>query len=368
MFFILLISSLDVYIIGARYIKYLVPIFCLIYWIQSSEWCIKLTPATTPFSVLIIASLPLLIFSNAYGAFDLYFYLTALAPFLFATGLRINPERAFVYTSIVYVIVILPKFLSQGFYYSFSSSSSVFEQSTFAFVFGLYSVYFLHTKNFKYFAISLILSILVLKRISILAIFLISVINFFPKKYLVLLLRPWLMVGLNVFSVFIVFLITTAWFDGFSRETFGMNASQLTQGRNVLYQAMHELQHNGLLGLLFGNGLGVTYSLAADTIGHDSKVNIHSDILKIYLESGLVILCIFIYLLYKSSRVIFPLVLYINIIFLTDNISTYVLVMFTFYFLSQDLIIRNEIEVKATTAISTRDSKTGLFHMPISRH
>ena len=336
-FFIVAISSLDNLIPGVRYLKYCIPFICLVYWLSNKNLTISTPAATKPFLALLLLSIPTLPFANTYGLEDTFFYLTALSPFLLVGNLKLNPNKAFYILCIIYTANIIPKLLTSGFYYSFLDSSSAFEHHTYAFVFGVFAAYFIATKNHKTLFLCLIFCALSLKRVSILALIIVYTLSMLPKGYLKHLLKPWRMVVLNLLSIFITYFVTTSAFNDLCIEYFDRSASFITMGRNVLYGSMFGeffLQpHTFLIGI----GLGETYTLASESIDFSTKVNIHNDITKIFVESGVLVFILFFYYLYKVNSKQLLLVVYINIVFFTDNVTTYVLVMYVFFYLMQTL-------------------------------
>lgn len=336
-FFIIAISSLDNLIPGVRYLKYCVPFICLVYWLSNKSLYVYIPAATKPFLALFLLSIPTLPFANTYGLEDLFFYLTALSPFLFVGNLKLNPKIAFYILCIIYTANIMPKVISSGFYYSFMDSSSAFEHHTYAFVFGVFAAYFISTKNSRMLLICLIFCALSLKRVSILALMIVYALSILPKGYLKYLLKPWRMVIINLLSIFVTYFVTTSIFNDLCIEYFDRSASFITMGRNVLYGSMFGEFFLQPHTFLIGVGLGETYTLASESIEFSTKVNIHNDITKIFVESGILIFILFFYYLYKVNSNQLLMVVYLNIVFFTDNVTTYVLVMYVFFYLMQTL-------------------------------
>lgn len=337
-YFILALLSLSIFdrhVDGLRYLKYATPIICslvlLVYKFRFYQ-----DDTTRPFIFLFIATMLLAPIGNAYGLHDAYFYLTSLAPFLVGCVPKLNPKRFFLFLAGLFLLLTMPDLLSGGFTYSILDSESSLEDHSFAFVFGLFAIFFFLTKDKKYFFLSLILALLVLKRISLLAISLVIVVYYiFPYA----LLKRLAIVGLlaNMAYIFIAFYITTESFNYLSQEYFGVSSSFLTMGRTALYDPIFSSSRD-FISMLFGDGPGSSYSIAAASIFiADGKVNIHSDVLKIYYELGVFVFLAFFFLCYKLRDLRIYLFIYINIILFTDNISTYVIVMYVYFFLAQKL-------------------------------
>lgn len=332
---LIILSTIDSYIDGIRYLKYTVPIICLVMLIVD-KFKTHFDATTKPFLLLFLAAIVFAPIGNAYGLHDAYFYLTSLAPFLVGCVPKLNPKKLFVFLVSLFLLLAIPDMLNSGFEYSLLDSKSTLESHSFAFVFGLFSIFFFLTKDKKYFFLSLILAIFVLKRISILAIFVIIVVYYLLPFFV---LKRLAMIGLavNIGYIFIAYYITTDSFNYLSQEYFGVSSSFLTMGRTALYDPVFS-SGRGLISMLLGDGSGSSYSMAAASIFIvDGKVNLHSDVLKIYYELGIFVFLAFFFLCYKLRDLRIYLFIYINIVLFTDNISTYVIVMYVYFFLAQKL-------------------------------
>lgn len=327
-----ILSALDSYIDGARYLKYLIPPICLIYALAAKSRLQLNDPGVRAFTFLAVYTLVMVPFGNKYGLHDAYFYLTFLAPFAVGLKPEIKVETLFFILCAVFFSVQLPKVMSGGLAYSLIDSSSAFEDHTFSFVIGLFAVFFLISGKRSLFIIAILLAALSLKRISLLAIALCAIAYLFmgkskkPLSALVIVA----VVG-NCLYVAFSYFVTTAAFNDLSVQYFGVNASHLTMGRNTLYSQVFYDASSSIINKLFGHGAGDSYLVAATSIFvQNGKVNLHNDILKIYYELGWVALITFIAILYRYKTKAIYLALYLNVIFLTDNISTYPLVVFVF--------------------------------------
>jgi hypothetical protein len=122
-------------------------------------------------------------------------------------------------------------------------------------------------------------------------------------------------------------------FDWVIRELTGQSANQFGQGRRALLSlpALEVFAHPEQF-LFFGQGPGSTYLLANKGFGvYGTAQRMHSDLLKIFYEYGLVFFCIFVGLMYSArhfaTRIAF---LFMNIVFISDNSLIYSFMLFFF--------------------------------------
>lgn len=327
-----ILSAMDTHIDGARYIKYLIPPICLIYALATKPKLQLDDPGVKAFSFLAIYTLAMVPLGNIYGLHDVYFYLTFLAPFIIGLKPEIKAGTLFFILCGAFLFVQIPRIISGGFEYSLIDSTSSLEDHTFSFVIGLLAVFFLISGKHYLFITAILLATLSLKRISLLAIALCAVAYLFTKnKKNPASMAAIIAVTANCLYIYFSYFVTTEAFNDLAAQYFGVNASHLTMGRNILYSQIFHNTSSNIFYELFGHGAGDSYLMAATSIFvEDGKVNLHNDILKIYYELGWIALISFIAILYSYKTKAIYLALYINIILFTDNISTYPLVIFVF--------------------------------------
>ena len=154
---------------------------------------------------------------------------------------------------------------------------------------------------------------------------------------------------LNLLFVILLIRIGSGHYDQLISISTGMSVDAVTMGRRVLYaQVLGFIQDISWLGI----GLGKTTQILS-SIGYELQ-NLHSDLLKYFLEFGPILFGVWIYGLYRlntlSPRLITMLV-YLNILFITDNVSIYFNVMFLFYLL-QAFILSDEYIQSQTISVS----------------
>lgn len=332
---LLIASTFDKYLSGLRYVKYAAPIICALVFLVY-KFRIYQDETTRPFLFLFLATMLLSPAGNTYGLHDTYFYITSLAPFLVGCIPKLSAKRFFQILVATFLMLSIPDMLESGFEYAILDSTSTLEDHSFAFVFGLFSIFFFLTKDKKYLFFSLILAALVLKRISLLAIIAVIAI-YYIMPFVVLRRLAAIGIAVNLIYIFSAYYVTTDSFNYFSQDNFGVSSSFLTMGRTSLYDPIFSSERD-LISILIGDGPGASYHIAAASIFiTEGKVNLHSDVLKLYYELGIIIFLVFFFLAYKIRDIRIYILIYLNIILFTDNASTYFIVMYVYFFLSHKL-------------------------------
>lgn len=314
---------------GLRYTKYLIiflPLFFL-NWNIKVHW--RNRPYLWPFLFLTFYAVFGLLRSNQYGVDDLIFLTSAFCIFLFIEDVEINLKRVFVCFALCFFVYGLTNYKNVQF--SIVGSSSPFE-SIFSFVFGLFFVYFFHRKNKPFYFLALLLTVVAMKRIAIMGCLFVVLVNYMPvlKEYIYK--SKFIGVFANGVVLVLLVLLGTGLLNEIIKRFTGLDVTFLTMGRNIIFEGASYRYLNNFNTFLFGSGAGSSYLLAAANID-EIKVNLHSDVFKIAIEFGSIFFILFFALLYKpSNRLCVSLALYLNILFLTDNVISYTVVMI-FYFL-----------------------------------
>lgn len=218
-------------------------------------------------------------------------------------------------------IIKLFSSLSNFFLYSISDT-----ETTYAPVYGVISIYFFLRKKYRYFILAALLTIVASKRIVVAALFGSLLGGILIKR---LRIKPMTVTILAVLSnlIFVVLLINLSQgeFNSIIQKVTGLNANHFFMGRvNIYGIALEKFEPFTLL----GSGLGSTsYYLRTSLYATETANLIHSDILKLFVETGIVLFLAYITTLYniskKSPNSIFIL-LYINILYLTGNTLIFV--------------------------------------------
>ena len=206
-------------------------------------------------------------------------------------------------------------------------------ESWMAFPFGLFSLHYILQKRKLRMVIALLLFVFAFKRISMLALCLGLLIFWFFYKYRKKVFKPnrtliWF-IFLNSFLLVIIYNFIQGNFDVFIKETTGLSPNHFTQGRLRIYtDSVNYFDDN----LLFGNSLGSTNIFLSEKFPDIHFL--HSDILKIILELGIVSYVIWLIVFFKINLVstkAVPLLIFMNILFLSDNVFIYFDTLFIFY-------------------------------------
>lgn len=212
-------------------------------------------------------------------------------------------------------------------------------ESWLAFPFGLFSIFYIYRKKYSYFFFSFLFFFLSFKRIALVS-FIVSVLVYFLLNQL-----KNKKISLNkVTSIFVLFYILALSFiflfaDGqFSKLIYketGLSSNHLTQGRFVVYNnAIQEFSDT----VLWGSGLGSTSNYLS---GIDKNIQLlHSDLLKIFLELGVLMFIVWsvsFLALNIKNRYSIPIITYISVLFVSDNVFIYFDTLFVFYIINNYL-------------------------------
>ena len=223
-------------------------------------------------------------------------------------------------------------------------TSTLQTESSLSFYFALLSLYFVFEKDRSKAAIAILFMILSFKRIAFVgflaALFTHFLFSTFGFQYSRRFYSGFLTV-LNFVYLWILLLLVNGQFDQAISDAFGVSSNFLFMGRIDLYNNV--LSKTGYVNF-FGTGIGkissVLNAFAETGVGEGVLVNLHSDILKYYLEFGLLLFPVFLYkFIYYLARnkATFCLVVMLNIILLTDNVSIYFGFMVLFYLIAYKL-------------------------------
>lgn len=215
-------------------------------------------------------------------------------------------------------------------------SSELDTESNLAYVFGfLVLFFFLEKYNKWYLIVSIIFFILCFKRIVIIAVVLCVIIYFIASLLKINLSRyrvALTLLGLlaNLFFIQFAYLITSGKFDQYIFEKTGYNADRFLMGRKTLYT--NAFDAGGAFDL---SGLGLGKIDDAMFQFYGVALNLHSEIIKNYFEFGLFFFIAWLILLFYrtmfSTKAVIILI-YFNVLILTDNVFIYFEIMFYFYF------------------------------------
>ncbi|MUU79060.1 hypothetical protein [Winogradskyella endarachnes] len=332
-----------------RYTKYLIPpVFLLFAFFGIRKLKIYASPLK---NLLLFSSLIALNLIVSIISFDLSFrffeeslliLLPILSVILITTVIKkpvgvILDHLFFVY-AIIFIVTNINFFFNVNIINDFIlalTTSTLKTESWMAFPFGLFTIFYLIEKRKKRAIISVILFLLAFKRISILgAILGLSIYWFFSirnkrasnKKNV----YYWF-IFLNFALLIIVYNFIQGNFDELITNITGISPNWFTQGRLRVYtDTLNHFSSN----LLFGNSLGSTNLFLTDNFENISFL--HSDILKIIIEMGFISYLVWVFGFFKINLVnkkVIPLLVFMNLLFLSDNVFIYFDTLFIFYLL-----------------------------------
>ncbi len=217
-------------------------------------------------------------------------------------------------------------------------TSTLASESTASFAFGLFCLYFVFEKqrSWAWAVGSFALTVLSFKRVAILG----TIVAFLAYQVMRLIRldphrgRRWIpivMLAFNAMILFVIWKVAQGAFDDIVVDYTGLSTNWLTMGRAEAHRVvLDELGFSW-----FGSGLG---SITALFESHRMSIlNAHSDVLKYAIEVGPIVSSVWIYTFYRlhcRSRELLAVALYLNILFITDNVSIYFTFLFTFYLLT----------------------------------
>lgn len=315
-----------------RYIFYVLPPIALIIWLSDKDRSINFNAA--PFVLLLIASVPS-IYDIDVNSFKMS-YFTFVYAFVFSIFDFSKIEISFKKCLMFLVFIFLFNILLQGgggrFSFSIANSESTFE-STLAFPVGLIALYFFIAKKYLYSFLSLALCLLMLKRIVILAL----IISLFPKLCGVrvqrLIVNPYVVTIAGTIVTVLIIEFSKGSFDNIFVEYLDQSANQFSKGRQQLWAAtLDVLKFNYQDFIFWGVGQGKVTTLL-DKVSYTKDIRLHSDLLLLLLQFGIVVFVLFLFLLNKHKSIDKRTVsLFLTMLLVTDNVLVYQHVM-VFYFL-----------------------------------
>lgn len=338
-----------------RYIRYILPIVPLLFFASAGKLRIErqtMSYFSTFLLFYFVVVFYLLVQNLIFHSISERFFPNAvfvLAPLLFTTLALpfFRLEMAEKYVKLILVVNILVFFLEEGrdVLYVISNvsaikgaiiSSELSTENHLAFVFGFLLIYFVMEKySLWYKLIVLVFFLLCFKRIVLAAILVCIpaywIINYFKwnvGKYRQLLV--WIGVGVNLLYIKITQLLVSGQFDQVIKQYTGISSDQFLMGRKTFFSEAFD-KAGGMN--LWGLGLGKIDDIIFRFYG--ARMNLHSEILKNYFEFGLPLFLVWIFLIYSKnlfSNKSAILLLYLNILLLTDNVFIYFDIMFYFYF------------------------------------
>ncbi|HOI28593.1 MAG TPA: hypothetical protein PLZ15_02450 [Melioribacteraceae bacterium] len=350
----LLSVLLTVFINEARYIRYLIPYIgiLLIYSIRVEKLFIKQLFATI--------YLQLIIFMIAFSFVTQIILNGSLYPRLFEEAFFILSPSIFVFAlfhfeeeirndkvvDIIFIVLSCAYLIEYAQYFTSFSFKNILGQLIFAkkadtesplaFSFGLFFLYFMHKRNYKFLLIAAFFTIFSYKRIVLAGVIVSAAVYYLLTKADLLKAKKIIVnfaLGINLLVLILLILFANGYFNQIIFDLTGIPPNLFTKGRLAIFGSIINNPENNVI---FGIGLGKTSAILKESILFDVNL-MHSDLLKIYMEFGIIVYILFIYVLYKNltiSVISISLAVYMNILFLTDNVWIYFPTQFIFLLLA----------------------------------
>lgn len=326
------ISFLSTIFNELKYLKYLTPFIALfVYFLgQKNTYLRKTNNLNLALALYVLwGGLGFLIASDPHlqlGLKDLFFITSYLIPVCLYANRNVNLVFVFYIYSFCFLLSTLG--MDAG-GFSVTDSVAPFESSA-SFVFGLFALFFTMEKKYKELIFAIVLMFLTLKRIALLAYIVCGLLWLLPLILQKKLLTKMFFLCVNSFFVLFIILLAMGWTEQLIIEYTGRSVNYFTLGRFNHYLGVVEAIAIAPYHLLIGNGVGSTYPLAAKYAGYTSEVyNLHSDSLKIFFEHGVLFFILFFLVAAKLYNTKSKLILlYLSVLFITDNVLIYVGVMF----------------------------------------
>ncbi len=207
------------------------------------------------------------------------------------------------------------------------------ESSMLSFIFPLFSLHYLvNDRNLKLYFLNFLFTIIAGKRIALLALVLASLafIIFSKREKMYNRLIPYITTCAIIFNLaylYISYLLASGGLDDLISYYTGLSSNAFTMGRENIYGNIFSyFDSSNLSSFFFGIG----------SVSNYMERQLHNDILKIFLENGIIVFCVYFFILYRKVEInILPFLIYINILFMTDNTLIYVPVIYFMCFFTK---------------------------------
>lgn len=329
-------------------------------------WVFLALNLLTGISYFLVNSLDIVQFVKDFSfiAISIMFYF--LLPFMYNQGRDKKMNYSFMFIrfsfitiSIIFLFISAKNILLSPFQFSLLrfliDSQSPFE-TTMAFPMGMFVIFFSYYNKKSLFWTSLIFTLLSSKRIVILALILIYIINKLTpsirslNKQIVILIA----VIINLIFVYFIIQFSLSKYDPFIEQYLGLSADYISMGRKSIYENLFSRDEGNWVKFFFGNGLGTSYVETTNFL--EKEENLHSDVMKLFFDTGLLGLTIWIVFIYKLgfiNKIAFLLTIYLNILYLTDNVLIYYDTMIVYYLMIFFFHIRRREIIQGTKRLLT---------------
>lgn len=306
-----------------RYALYPISVLVLLTVIADGDF--RVGDEALPFLAFIVAGLVAIPLATTEGLKDTFFTFAGVSVAFLVAAPAVSIRQLFaamLVAALVYYAI--PGDLDTTAAFDVIRSSSPFE-SNFGYLFALLAVFAWIARDRWLSLLCLALAVLALKRIAVLAAIAAVVFLVLGERKGRWILNPIVMVVVNLAIVVGLLMYGAGYFDGQIQQLTGQSANQIGLGRRALLMLpAREIMHAPAQFVFFGAGPGKSYDLATAGVLLYEKWGLHSDLVKILYEYGLLALVVIAALMYRSARYELRVAfLFVNILFVTDNTLIY---------------------------------------------
>jgi len=293
---------------------------------------------------------------NTYlGLKDSYFIACYILPFLALKSKDTSFETVFLVYTTFFLINIFSRELDS---ISIADSTGLAESSA-SFAYGAFALYFVITRK-KFLAIMAIFLLFIsLKRIALLGFIFCFALWLSPNAIQRTLLNRAAIIIFNIFIAATLIIMTSGAMADLIETLTGKSTNHFTMGRMVLYYGVVLDMIQNPQQLIFGNGAGTAYEKVVVMYdGMARQPNLHSDTLKILYEFGFIFFAIFFYKLSSSKNLASRImIIYICILFSTDNVLIYPDIMFILLYATYRLSYESGAKITSSYSASEDQKK-----------
>ncbi|NBD19461.1 hypothetical protein GTZ97_02075 [Aquabacterium fontiphilum] len=215
--------------------------------------------------------------------------------------------------------------------FDFMASHSPFESAT-AFYMGAFAVFAVYRRQWLLYLFCLVCTVFFLKRIALVGALLVGLLFLLGEKRTRWFLNPLFMVPANLLVIGLTMAYALGVFDYEIMRWTNQSANAFGQGRQTFLSVpSREIVEEWGRFLVMGKGAGAVYdlTLSVGVMDGADKINLHSDLMKLLYEYGLLWYMVVIGVMYsvRSFRAKL-LAVFINVLFVTDNSLIYYLLIF----------------------------------------
>lgn len=344
---VLIATDLGIFYSPLRLLKY-IPILVFLFFLIKNQLVIKKTyfGLIMPFIIVIGYNLIRIPLGVPMKWVELVFIFSSISLFLVSYDIKLNLKLLNIICCIVFIVLIgldiNVDFSLQAF---LKSETSTGETNMLPFLFGLFFLYFLISKNYIFILINLIFIILSFKRIVFVGILSCTLLYLLPLRLKKLLINRVNLIVFNLLLVVFFFILSNGSFDEIVFQITGISIGYFTQGRSTFFTLVYPnliamIEYVVFIGIGQGNLLEILY----ENLG--VRFLFHNDVFKLFVENGILVFILFFHFLFKNKTINQLVVcVFFNLLMITDNVLIYAPVLLLF------LIIIDHLKQEDTQCI-----------------